>query len=660
MRALGVLCLMIYEEILALFSRSSTSAQIVYLVLVGLVTGWMAYCISPGYALRPSYILHNDPNASPKILNIIQYASLKCSFRINSAVCQNRQAEDSVVAAVLAEVAPTLENINEASIMDDLPQELIALIASFLERRVDYPEEDFPPPKPAASKLPPYAAISRKWQLAIEFRTFNSVHLRSSKLYHRARTLTGHRWAFISALSFDVVLPEYDDHRCAKFETQEEMEANNQAFTNAMQALFHLLKSWEPESTHEQSRSIALAISAICSPMDKWRRPAKKAEEDDWNWGIGKRADLWEHRYEHSLIRLVEHVNLPSVAIISSLDIESDSRRLEPRSAALLATKFPQAHTVQFDLFDNQSKHPNNNKSARYDFATAVCKLCRPSLREFQLKYYLHDPSNHYFSPPNILLPSESSVDHLSLALHTLSLSQNLTYLSLDPVCISPSIYWPSGLANPPSWPNLRHHFVEFQMTTPDGRWYFVRDPSAPIDDDEGEDDSSDPDAPPSTDSDSVPDTNSEASKIPDTYRERREAVANGEYPVRKFRTLPDETLINPLLMAMARAAGQMPKLQTMALISTMRDRRRKVFCVSYVAKEVESPTEWDPGDVETPRMDWSVGSWRPKDVILDVWRKEKGVSKIEFVEWCYSRGNVWMLGVLPKENEEHTIESIE
>ncbi|KAL9010828.1 MAG: hypothetical protein Q9180_009255 [Flavoplaca navasiana] len=170
-------------------------------------------------------------------------------------------------------------------------------------------------------------------------------------------------------------------------------------------------------------------------------------------------------------------------------------------------------------------------------------------------------------------------------------------------------------------------------MTTPDGKWYFVRDPSAPIDDDEGGDDSSDPDAPPSTDSDSDPDTNSEASRIPDTYRERSEAVANGDWPVRMFRTLPDEALISPLLMAMARAAGQMPKLQTMALRATMRDPSGNEFCVSYTAKEVETPTGSDPGDVDTPRIDWSVGSWRPNSVILDVWGKEKGVSKIRFID---------------------------
>ncbi|KAL9029237.1 MAG: hypothetical protein Q9180_007054, partial [Flavoplaca navasiana] len=91
--------------------------------------------------------------------------------------------------------------------------------------------------------------------------------------------------------------------------------------------------------------------------------------------------------------------------------------------------------------------------------------------------------------------------------------------------------------------------------------------------------------------------------------------------------------LINPLLMAMARAAGHMPKLQTMGLSSTMRDPSGKVFRVSYIAKEVESPTGSDPGDFETPRIDWSVGSWRPNNETLDVWRKEKGVSKIDFLD---------------------------
>ena len=190
------------------------------------------------------------------------------------------------VLKIIEHSSSTLGDTDAASIIESLPQELVSLIASFLERKDD---EDFPPPEPAAAKF------------AVECRTFASIGLKSTELSHRAQTLTGHRRVFISTLSFDVVLPEYSDHRCAKIETEKEMHANNETFTYAMQALFDLLKTWEPE-TYEQSPSFALAISAISSPMDKGHRPAKKEEEDDLNWAIGKRADLREHRYQHSLI----------------------------------------------------------------------------------------------------------------------------------------------------------------------------------------------------------------------------------------------------------------------------------------------------------------------------------------------------------------------
>ncbi|KAL8965841.1 MAG: hypothetical protein Q9183_003664 [Haloplaca sp. 2 TL-2023] len=421
--------------------------------------------------------------------------------------------------------------------MDSLPQELITLIASFIERGDEHAPQSSPwYREPIVSKLPPYATISQKWQLAIECRTFKSIHLTSAELLERAQTLIGLRRGFLSTLIYDVVLPAYEDHRCAKFETAEEMDANNEAFTCAIQTLFDILKTWDSRC------SFRLIISDIYSPMDRKHRPAEKEKEDDWNCQLGKRYDLWEHRYEHSLIRLLKHANhLPDLPIISSLKMRHYHRHLEPRAAALLAVKSQQANVIKIALFDNQSRYPNNDQSARYDFATIVSKLCRPSLHEFELKYYLEDPSNHYFSPSSILLSSEPSVDHLSIALHTLSLSQNLTSLCLEPVVISPSIYWPSGLANPPTWPNLRRYSIEFQMTTPDGQWYFVRDPCEPVDDDEQED-SPDPDDPPSTDSDSV--ILSDDSLAPDTYRGRRMAVGIGDYPIRYFRTLPDDAEI--------------------------------------------------------------------------------------------------------------------
>ena len=124
----------------------------------------------------------------------------------------------------------------------------------------------------------------------------------------------------------------------------------------------------------------------------------------------------------------------------------------------------------------------------------ALPNLSSLSLRDFLLTYYYEDPSNEYFAPPSALLPSAPPIDHLSRALYHFSRSSSLCSLKLDSIAISPELYWPADIQIPPTWPNLRHHHVEFNMTALDGTWYFIRDPAKPVDDDEGANDSDGPD----------------------------------------------------------------------------------------------------------------------------------------------------------------------
>lgn len=170
-------------------------------------------------------------------------------------------------------------------------------------------------------------------------------------------------------------------------------------------------------------------------------------------------------------------------------------------------------------------------------------------------------------------------------------------------------------------------------MMTPDGDWYFIRDPAKAQDDDEGANDSDDPnDIEAETDTDS--DTASSDSLRPDTFHERNEARTTGSYHIRRFRTLPSDTHLNPLLLAMARAAAHMPQLENMSLISSIRDPNCAGFEIFFHAAGHSSRFDSEPGDVEKARLHWWLGSWRPQDQVLKVWREGREGLIIRFVGW--------------------------
>lgn len=170
-------------------------------------------------------------------------------------------------------------------------------------------------------------------------------------------------------------------------------------------------------------------------------------------------------------------------------------------------------------------------------------------------------------------------------------------------------------------------------MTTPDGHWYFIRDPSKPIEDDEGANDSDGSDDA-KDENDTDPDTASSDSWRPDTFNEKQEARAIGDYPIRIFRTLPSDTYINPLVLAMARAAARMPQLQSMSLTSSMRDPDSAGFALYFHAAAHMSKLDSEPADADEARLYWVVGSWRPEEKVLEAWREGKEGLQIKFIEW--------------------------
>lgn len=113
----------------------------------------------------------------------------------------------------------------------------------------------------------------------------------------------------------------------------------------------------------------------------------------------------------------------------------------------------------------------------------------------------------------------------------------------------------------------------------------------------------------------------------PDVYNEKAIDLATGREPSRYYRSQVDRSKLNPLFLAAAKAACQMPRLQRMTLKCEVRGRDWFNFVMNYY--EVGQSAERGAGanDVDRPRLEWLVGKSRyePEDEILEIWREGKG-----------------------------------
>ena len=258
--------------------------------------------------------------------------------------------------------------------MNDLSQELICHIASFLERDDDESDTLLLFRKKALSKLPPFATISRQWQYAIERRTFRSLSVKSTELPYISSLIIRHRRGVLANLTYRIVLPTYDDDACAKFENEVDKRFNNVFFTEAIHGLFRLLKSWEEESgkrnqdgSWSHTRPISLDFAQVYSPMDRKHRGAEKYKKDRRLHDVGRRYDLWEHRYEHSFLQLLETQDLPVLSRILDLQASINyPRAMEPRSIVAIAAKLSDLKSITWELNDDEKKYVQLQQDNRY------------------------------------------------------------------------------------------------------------------------------------------------------------------------------------------------------------------------------------------------------------------------------------------------------
>ena len=263
-----------------------------------------------------------------------------------------------------------------------LSQETISLIVSYLQRWEH--EDRANSSERGRALLPAYATISPSWQYAIERQTFREVAVKSIEIDEFSRIVVQHRRTLLRRLELDVVLPTYTDGACAKFETEEDKQINNQVFTKAVKDLLALLRSWHDEiqtfrndNDAPTEQSLCLCIGDCYSPKDCGYRGW------GYEWDFEHRHDLFQHRYESSLLQLESVEGMQEIPQISSFHKSMGTRNIEPRSLAMIATKFPNLDSFRWRLHDNEKRDPRLRQQTRFGGSLEHI----PSLRPLHYKF---------------------------------------------------------------------------------------------------------------------------------------------------------------------------------------------------------------------------------------------------------------------------------
>lgn len=158
-------------------------------------------------------------------------------------------------------------------------------------------------------------------------------------------------------------------------------------------------------------------------------------------------------------------------------------RRIEGASLAGISAKLPNPETVVREVNEDEKRDALVRQVNRFEFAQSLTTLPSQPLKRVDLALYNLKPFNQSFQLPSALPVFAPSTDHISLALHALPQSPNLTHFSLrGDIFSSPCFFWPDSdneiSTKAPFWPRLEELDVCLNITTPSGQWLYMRDPS--------------------------------------------------------------------------------------------------------------------------------------------------------------------------------------
>ncbi|KAK7418691.1 hypothetical protein QQZ08_011127 [Neonectria magnoliae] len=478
------------------------------------------------------------------------------------------------------------------------------------------------------------ATISRPWQQAIEKQTFRKLRLRSTDLDRFETTVTGSRRRFLSAICFVIILPSYPAEARGRFEREADRRANDEAFTDAVNGLFRILRSWDKDRTGRDTEySIQLDIEAVYSPVDDFhndcRGTPRRIERLDAieiaNEDIVRRRDLQDRRFQYSYIQLLRPAELPVVPAISSFNTSVMKRTLAHRTAVDIAAKLPNLRSGNFFMVDTEQRYPGLRRACRHQLAEVVRDVLpdASTLQTWSVCMSQDLLWNHAWLPADLTTKGEA-LDPLGRAIREATADLGSLKSLTVTGCLDESLLWPSPGLSPslvePFWQRLQRLDVQFNMTTPSGGWYFrARRPSDNVD-------------PPLA-------ARSITTMPPGHgYGEEEDIAAALRYSDSEnqrlsgasmclFRWVPDEELLVPLIEAFGRACSQMPSLKVASLMTMIH-----VSLEVGTSRQVPTRSPWGfwyaaPGEVfpqqfqldpayredgDQRRLLWDTKDWHP------------------------------------------------
>lgn len=207
-------------------------------------------------------------------------------------------------------------------------------------------------------RLASYATVCKEWQAILEYKTFSTLSLTLSRLpeFCRILGLAGctplsqceQRRNKVRRLEFKVILPEYDIPARAHRENETDRKQNNQAFTDALEALWEALSTW-PQDSQSQISLLLCSRSPSDWRADRGNKIARQVHAD-------LNGDLLDQRYERSFLQLTKNADtLRPVDIIGELDIRTFGwRQILPAAALKIISRLPKVKIIKAEFSDNE------------------------------------------------------------------------------------------------------------------------------------------------------------------------------------------------------------------------------------------------------------------------------------------------------------------
>lgn len=518
--------------------------------------------------------------------------------------------------------------------MDRLPLEIIEMISTYLKRK----------------DLKSTLTLSQKFHYAAErysryydnfkltehnedcfIKTYFGVLLRGRK------TETMYRLRFLRRLVFQTLfefpLENHRDFYRSCRETRAHRAIKDKSFTRQIKFLFNTLKACEDELKHDFPKYEL----EILTPM---------AEVDP--------AACDHHLFPSWRVQLLNPESLPELHSVTSLEVRTGAEYTSPtgkcaeikpnwRVLVDLIVKLPRLQrfscelgghewsrlvpdTLDLDPYQRDWEGPR--RDSRHGFGAAMMTLSERIPKnltainiDFLYRNALAEEVDHRMEMPDLVSPA--AYDPLSIGLQLLS--RNLKQIRIS-ACVDQSLFWPQDTTETPTWPNLESLEVIFHPVTPSGSLYF-----------EGPEGEGSGKKGFIITEDSYPPLRASPD---DRAADRQASTIHNFFSHSKFRVIPTDSELSPLLGSFAKAAANMPSLREFLIWAPLQwdpeavDEESGFYLIEYqmvklawgiayaAPHQFQGKTDTCDQHSHARQIWWEVADWRPNPSLLGLFRR--------------------------------------